>query len=120
MMNKTVAIVEDNIDIAYILEYFLAEEGYLVSVYNNAATFISHYNSKLPDIFLIDVMLPDGDGISLCNMVKSNPLSEQLPVLIMSAHSPAEKISSESRADGFIKKPFDLNEIKVRLDELVN
>jgi len=119
-MNKTIAIVEDNTDIAYILEYFLSEEGYKVLLYPDATTFLNDYTSHLPDIFLFDIRLPDGDGIDLCNRVKANPVAKGLPVLLMSAHSPAERVNKESSADGFIKKPFDLDNVKTQLSELVS
>jgi len=61
------------------------------------------------------VMLPDGNGIVLCNEIKENQRSAHLPVLVMSAHSPAEKLAKETCADGFITKPFDLDQV---LDEI--
>lgn len=106
---KNIFIVEDNYDIGYILNLFLEEEGFNVSLFPTIAEFKKDYKQSLPDLFLLDVMLPDGNGIELCNEIKQNQRSSHLPILVMSAHSPAEKMSKETCADGFITKPFDLN-----------
>jgi two-component system phosphate regulon response regulator PhoB len=116
---KKIFIVEDNEDIGFILDCFLQEEGFGVSLFPTIAQFRLDFNKALPDLFLLDVMLPDGDGLALCNELKQNHRSAHLPILVMSAHSTARKLSLETCADGFITKPFDLNqvlhEIKVRL-----
>ncbi|HKG05543.1 MAG TPA: response regulator [Pedobacter sp.] len=117
---KNIFIVEDNYDIGFILDCFLHEEGFNVSIFPTIADFKKTYSQALPDLFLLDVMLPDGNGIVLCNEIKESDRSAHLPVLVMSAHSPAEKMAKETCADGFITKPFDLNqvlsEINKRLD----
>jgi DNA-binding response OmpR family regulator len=116
---KNIFIVEDNYDIGFILDCFLQEEGFTVSLFPSVADFRKTFKQELPDLFLLDVMLPDGNGLVLCNEIKENERSAHLPVLVMSAHSPAEKMSLETCADGFITKPFDLNhvlkEINMRL-----
>jgi DNA-binding response OmpR family regulator len=108
---KNIYIVEDNEDIGYILDYFLQEEGFNVSLFPTVSAFKIIYNQKLPDLFLLDVMLPDGDGLALCNEIKESDRSAHLPVLVMSAHAPAEKMSKDTCADGFIMKPFDLDNV---------
>jgi two-component system phosphate regulon response regulator PhoB len=108
---KNIFIVEDNHDIGFILDCFLQEEGFNVSLFSTIADFKASYKQQLPDLFLLDVMLPDGNGLELCNELKDNNRSAHLPVLVMSAHSPAEKMSLETCADGFITKPFDLNQV---------
>ncbi|CAM4415727.1 Response regulator receiver domain-containing protein [Pedobacter westerhofensis] len=107
-MGTIVFIVEDNEDIGYILDFYLSDEGYKVSVFSNITAFKAALTLNKPDIFILDVMLPDGNGIDLCNELKSDPESRDLPVLMMSANTTAEKVTDSTRADGFIKKPFDL------------
>lgn len=119
-MADTVFIVEDNEDIGYILQYFLEEEGFEVFLFPNVSAFKIALKHQKPDVFLLDVMLPDGNGIDLCKELKQNADVENIPILIMSAHAPAEKITQESMADGFIKKPFDLDTLHARLNELLS
>lgn len=115
-MKHTIYIVEDNADIGYALEYFLIEEGFTVKIFPSLSAFHVAYKNELPDLFLLDVMLPDGDGLELCREIKNNNRSENIPVLMMSAHSPAEVLTKESCADGFILKPFDLMEISGKIN----
>lgn len=103
-------VVEDNQDIGFILEYVLTEEGFQVKLLSSAAEFKTAFNLALPDIFLLDVMLPDGNGIELCDQIKKDLRSKQLPVLIMSAN--ADITSAHTcHADEFIPKPFDLSDL---------
>ncbi|WP_316813096.1 response regulator transcription factor [Pedobacter heparinus] len=100
-------IIEDNEDIGFILDYFLNEEGFSVKLFPTVMAFSNAFRSSIPDLFLIDVMLPDGNGIELCDEIKKDFRSANIPVLIMSAN--ADKPSIEAcEAEEFIPKPFDL------------
>lgn len=65
----------------------------------------------MPDLFLLDVMLPDGNGIDVCEMLKTAHQTRSIPVLIMSAHSSEHLVKQSCRSDGFVAKPFDINEL---------
>lgn len=66
-MAVTVFVVEDNEDIGYILEYYLGEEGFDVHLFPTISAFKEVFPAVMPKFFLLDVMLPDGNGIALCN-----------------------------------------------------
>lgn len=104
---KTIFVIEDNEDIGFILDYFLREEGFKVRLFVSAEDFTNAFQYEVPDIFLVDVMLPDGDGISLCNLIKHDSRTSEVPVLMMSAHSDETDIR-RCKAEEFIPKPFDL------------
>ncbi len=107
---KSIFVIEDNEDIGFILDYFLREEGFKVRLFARAEDFTKAFKHEVPDIFLVDVMLPDGDGIALCNLIKHDSRSAEVPVLIMSAHSD-EAAVKRCKAEEFIPKPFDLIEL---------
>ncbi|MHA4895859.1 response regulator transcription factor [Pedobacter sp. PWIIR3] len=119
MEKKSIYIVEDNKDIGFILQYFLNDEGFDVELFETVASFHSRLQSKAPDLFLLDVMLPDGDGLEICSEIKHHDSLKQKPVLIMSAHLPSEFVKRESCADSFIAKPFDLFVILNRVNQLL-
>ncbi len=79
---KSIFVIEDNEDIGFILDYFLREEGFKVRLFASAEDFTNAFKYEVPDIFLVDVMLPDGDGISLCNLIKDDSRFAEVPVLI--------------------------------------
>ncbi|EDM35143.1 two component transcriptional regulator, winged helix family protein [Pedobacter sp. BAL39] len=114
-MRKSIYIVEDNKDIGYILQYFLSEEGFDAELFETVAAFKQGLSRKVPDLFLLDVMLPDGDGIDVCSGIKHDQLLMRKPVIIMSAHFPTEEAKQMSCADDFIPKPFDLFSILDRV-----
>src|SRR5690606_22634863 len=97
---KSIFVIEDNEDIGFILNYFLTEEGFRVRLFASAEDFTNAFKYEVPDIFLVDVMLPDGDGISLCNLIKRDSRSAGVPVLMMSAHSD-EKTVRKCNAEEF-------------------
>lgn len=114
-MRKSIYIVEDNKDIGYILQYFLTEEGFDAELFETVADLKKGLVKKVPDLFLLDVMLPDGDGLDVCSGIKQDQLLMTRPVLIMSAHFPGEDARQISCADDFIAKPFDLFSILDRV-----
>lgn len=120
MEHKKVFVVEDNFDIGYILNTFLDEEGFKTSVFTTISDFYKVYEKELPDIFLLDVSLPDGNGIELCRKLKHESRSLNIPIIIMSAHAPNEKLALEDCADGYISKPFDLDAVLQNIKNILN
>jgi DNA-binding response OmpR family regulator len=80
-MNQRIYILEDDPDIGMVLQYFLIEEGFEVVLFASVEDCQLALSTKLPDLCLFDIMLPDGDGITICNRIKhgSNP---ELPVIL--------------------------------------
>ena len=116
---STVWILEDDADISYVLDYFLTEQGFQIRLFSSAESFRDSLASGLPDLFLMDVMLPDGDGVELCRELKQNPRCSSLPVLMMSAHAGLSNVK-ECEPEGFIPKPFNLDHVLQCIQELLN
>ncbi|WP_316814834.1 response regulator [Pedobacter nyackensis] len=118
-MSKCIYLVEDDDDIRFIVEYVLIEEGYEVKAFGTASEFHKGLSTNKIDLIILDVMLPDGNGIDICRKLKTNNQTSHIPVVIMSAHAAEKSILEEACADGFINKPFDLkdltNQIKTHL-----
>ncbi len=112
-------ILEDSQDIGYILELLLVNEGFKVEVFPDVAAIKSRMNDDLPDLFLLDIMLPDGNGLALCQEIKDDSDTCNIPVVMMSAHMSPEKIAPEIQTDGFIAKPFDLDDVTKHLNSLL-
>ena len=110
-MKKFIHLVEDNEDIRYIVEFFLQDFDYEVQVSASVKEFVASMDKPLPDLYLLDVMLPDGNGLEICRYIKENKDTKHIPVIIMSAHSNEREVRKESEADAFISKPFDLNDL---------
>lgn len=115
-MSKVIQIIEDDEAIRDVIEYILQQSEFDVTVASNAKEFKINLFNTLPDLILMDVKLPDGNGIQLCRKLKQSLDTRHIPVIIMSANATAEESSKEAYADDFISKPFDLDELLRRIE----
>jgi len=118
-MAKLIHVIEDDDDIRFILEYILLEANYNVTLFPTASAFEAAIIADKPDLIILDVMLPDGNGIEICRRLKINPETFHIPVLIMSAHAAQHAILEEACADHFISKPFDLDHFIDRVNHIL-
>jgi len=119
-LKKTIFVVEDNDDIRELVEYLLEIEDFEVTGFANASQFESQINNQHPDLILLDVMLPDGNGIDICSRLKKDQTTHQIPVLLMSANTNVANIIEESKADDFVSKPFDIDHLVKRVKLLIS
>jgi len=110
-MSKRIYLVEDDEDIRFIVEYILIESGYSVDSFATAREFNAQIGNSYPELILLDVMLPDGNGINICRGLKTNDATSHIPIIIMSAHAAEKSVLEEACADDFISKPFDLDDL---------
>ncbi|MFC3158397.1 response regulator transcription factor [Chryseobacterium arachidis] len=110
-------MVEDNQDIREILTIFLTAEGYRVLAFGNVKEFKKRNTEIFPDLYLFDVMLPDGSGIDLCNEIKSQS-NNKVPVIIMSANVKIDQTRKLCMPDDYISKPFDLNDLLQKIRKI--
>jgi two-component system phosphate regulon response regulator PhoB len=118
-MNKHIQIVEDDGDIRFIVEYILEDANYIVETFENATTFNNRGRIEDVDLIILDVMLPDGNGIELCRNLKNDSKTVKIPVIIMSAHAGSKSVLEEACADDFINKPFDLDNFLTRVKRIL-
>lgn len=116
-MKKNVYVVEDNDDIREMIEYLLSAADYNVSGYATASAFKEKLKGTHPDVIVLDVMLPDGNGLEICSQLKSNQLTREIPVLLMSAHAHIDQVNDFCQADEFISKPFDIDDFVRRINK---
>jgi DNA-binding response OmpR family regulator len=107
---KKIYLVEDNRAISEMIEILLTEKGFTVCSSGTVASFKRQMGNGIPDMFILDIMLPDGNGIDICRELKNNPQTTAIPVLVMSAHTDVREKALEADADDFMNKPFDISE----------
>jgi len=113
-MGKEIFILEDDKDISYILNYVLFEQGYRVRVYGTVSDLRQALRSGPPDLLLMDVRLPDGNGMDLCQELKQQAKFSP-PILMMSADWHLDRADG-CPADEYIAKPFDLDVVLSKVD----
>ncbi|HRR96718.1 MAG TPA: response regulator transcription factor [Candidatus Ratteibacteria bacterium] len=116
-MNERIAIVEDEIDILNLMKKYLEKNNFLPFPYTNANDFLKNIEKEKFDLVLLDLMLPDMDGIDVCKNIKTNPKTEKIPVIMLTARTDeGDKILGlEIGADDYITKPFSLKELLARI-----
>ena len=109
-MGKNIVVIEDDRDILDLIQYILADEGFNVSGYNHLLT-PEKIQELEPSIILLDNRLADGFGNTLCLALKTNDETKHIPVIMISASGGLDKIAADCKADAYLPKPFDLEDL---------
>lgn len=110
-------IVEDDANIRQMESYALKNSGFEVAEFANAAEFWRACETQLPDLLLLDIMLPGEDGFALLQKLRSQPRTHDIPVIIVTAKSTEVDAvrGLENGADDYITKPFGIIELVARV-----
>ena len=116
-MPKKVAIIEDEAELASLLEYNLGRQGLLTRVLTGSKGALEQLESWKPDLIILDVMLPDGDGFDLCRRLRKTASLARTPVLFLTARSDEvdRVLGLEIGGDDYVTKPFSPRELVARV-----
>jgi DNA-binding response OmpR family regulator len=117
----TILVVDDDADIRRFVEMNLRLEGYRVMSAADGAMALAMASTDVPDLVLLDVMMPGMDGIEVVRRLKSDVATAAIPVILLSAKAQATDISGglEAGADDYITKPFDPLELLDKVAALI-
>ncbi|MEM8547757.1 MAG: response regulator [Pseudomonadota bacterium] len=117
----SILIVEDEDAIRGVLTFTLARTGHLIDEANDCANARHKLQTGLPDLVILDWMLPDASGLELLREMRRNPRTRELPVLMLTARcDEADKITAlRSGADDYVTKPFSREELLLRVDAIL-
>lgn len=107
-MQKKILIVEDEESLLKLESILLTTRGYLVQGVSSGLAALEAVNEELPDLILLDVMLPKMDGFEVCERLKSDPVTRPIPIILLTAKKTPEDLTrgAEVGADQYITKPF--------------
>lgn len=116
-MTSRVLIVEDEADIRDLLAFHLEREGYQVSKSRTGADALRHVKASPPDLILLDIMLPEVDGLEVCRRLRREPATAALPIVMLTAKGDEvdRVLGLELGADDYIVKPFSPKEVVARV-----
>jgi two-component system phosphate regulon response regulator PhoB len=109
-MPKTILVIEDDLDILDMMIYILKDEGYDVTGSTDCLS-LDKVLQIQPDLILMDNRLRDSSGKDECRKLKEDAATADIPVILVSANQYLSQLAAESFADGYISKPFDLEEL---------
>ena len=117
-MAISVLVVEDDRNIAELLQMYLEKEGYAVTLAGDGGEGLSKFRAIKPDLVLLDVMMPVMDGWALCRAIRAE---SQTPVIMLTAKSETDdKVTGlRSGADDYITKPFEMKEVLARIEAVL-
>lgn len=112
-----ICVVEDDPDILEIESYALKQEGYQVRTFADAGSFMEQIFSNVPDLIVLDLMLPDMNGIEILQQLKTHLSTREVPVVVVSALDDAIHAvrSFNYGASDYIRKPFPVREFLTRI-----
>jgi CheY-like chemotaxis protein len=110
-MNKNVLIVDDNVDILEPMSLILTSEGYNIETSTNEEDLYLKINSVKPDLILLDILISGSDGREICRNLKNDFSFKDIPIVMISAHPSAQREAEQNGADGFLAKPFEIDDL---------
>ena len=120
-MLPNILIVDDEADFIELLKFRLAGLGCDFMTANDGVHALTQAREGKPDLILLDILLPDLDGLSVCEILKRQPVTKQIPVIFMSAlSSRVTRRTVGTQAEDFFTKPLDLNRLEKRIAELLH
>jgi len=114
-MADKVLVVDDEWEIRDMLSRFLTEEGYEVILASNGEEAIELAERENPQVILLDIMMPDIDGIETCKRLKAKEKTRFIPVIMATALWDTYAEAIEAGAEDFVTKPFHLAELSFRV-----
>ena len=110
-MQKKILVIDDDLAILDCLSLILEESGYAVSTLSRGEQALGEIEQPQPQLILLDLLMSGSDGRTICKEVKNRKDLNHIPVVMISAHPSAYKGAVESGADGFLAKPFELDDL---------
>ena len=117
MANGSVLVVDDEPNIALSLEYLMKGQGFEVRVARDGEAALEALRERMPDVMLLDVMMPKRDGYEVCQTVRANPEWNGLRIIMLTARGRAieQEKGLALGADDYITKPFSTREVVERV-----
>jgi DNA-binding response OmpR family regulator len=117
MTEKLITIVDDEEDIVKLVSHHLKREGFKVKEFHNGRDFLSYIESVVPDLAVLDIMLPGINGLEICRILKNKNSTSSVPIIMLTAKATEADVvvGLELGADDYIVKPFSPRELVARV-----
>jgi two-component system, OmpR family, phosphate regulon response regulator PhoB len=116
-----VLVIDDELDLREVLRYNLAQAGHHVSIAETGLSGLDLARNELPDVVLLDLMLPDITGLEVCKALKRDQATQHIPIVMITAKGEEidRVVGFELGADDYIVKPFSIREVMLRVQAVV-
>ena len=116
-MDRIIAVVDDEDDIRELVSVNLKKAGFKVKEFTDADSMLKSFSKSIPDLIILDIMMPGTDGFEACKMIKKDQKLSAIPIIMLTAKSEeADKVVGlELGADDYVTKPFSPRELTARV-----
>ena len=117
MRNKLIAIIDDEPDILELVALHLKKANFKVREFKEAESFLNFIKDEIPDLIILDLMLPDADGFEICKYLKKDDRFSSIPIIMLTARAEEtdKVLGLELGADDYVTKPFSPRELVARV-----
>jgi Response regulators consisting of a CheY-like receiver domain and a winged-helix DNA-binding domain len=116
-MNEVIAVIEDEPDIIELISLYLKKTGFRVEGFETGDGFLKFLPKRIPDLVILDLMLPDADGLEICKFLKKKDEFSAIPIIMVTAKGEETDriLGLELGADDYVTKPFSPKELVARV-----
>lgn len=118
--SRRILVCDDDAGVVEVIRIILEEAGHKVKTLNSGKAIQKRVQQYLPDVILLDIWMPGIDGRLVTKLLKNNPNTKHIPIIVISALNDTEKIAKEAGADDFLAKPFEMNHLLTKVKESLN
>lgn len=120
-MHSKILVVDDESDVVELVSFNLAAAGYEVDTAETGLEALNKARSLLPDLIILDLMLPELDGTAVCEILRTLPSTSTIPILMLTASTNAliKAIAIKVGVDDFMTKPFSPHDLVARVAQLL-
>lgn len=115
-----IMIVDDDEKVTTLLGRFLTANKYQIITLNDSLKAVAAANKTLPDLIILDIMMPHLDGFTLCRKLRDDPKFAKTPILIITALDNSNSKATTFGANDYLSKPFNLDELAYKIEFLLN
>ena len=121
MVKKKILVVEDDRDISELITYNLEREGYEIACLYDGGQAIDFVKKRKPELIILDLMLPEVDGIEICRTLKSDAATKHIPIVMLTAKGEEADVvvGLQMGADDYIPKPFSPKVLVARIKAII-
>ena len=117
-----IMVVDDEVEATTLYREVLTMEGFEAIIENQSSKAMLVANSTNPDLFILDLMMPEPDGFKLCRMLRTDPRYKRTPILIITAldNTDSKIVAMGAGANDYLTKPFRIHDLSTRIRKLLN
>ena len=120
-MSNKIFIIDDDIQSSKVWARWLEETGFYVTVINDSGTAPETIEKEKPDLIMMDVLMPQQDGMTLARQIRSSPITGHIPIIMMSAvyKDRTSKVQLQMISDDFLDKPFEKDMLMLKIQKFL-